>query len=207
MKCILGKKLFMTQIFNKDGTVVPVTVVQAGPCYITQVKSIKKDVYSAIQIGFFETRVGRMTKPQAGHLKKVGKNLRYLCEFRLSKDSEKEYKIGEAITVETLTKGEKVSVTTKSKGKGFQGVVRRHGFAGSPATHGHKDQLRMPGSIGATDPQRVFKGKRMGGQMGNQQVTLKNLTIARVEVEKGLLYLMGGVPGARGALLKIKTAS
>ena len=130
-----------------------------------------------------------------------------LCEFRLSKDSEKEYKIGEAITVETLTKGEKVSVTTKSKGKGFQGVVRRHGFAGSPATHGHKDQLRMPGSIGATDPQRVFKGKRMGGQMGNQQVTLKNLTIARVEVEKGLLYLMGGVPGARGALLKIKTAS
>ena len=98
-------------------------------------------------------------------------------------------------------------MTTKSKGKGFQGVVRRHGFAGSPATHGHKDQLRMPGSIGATDPQRVFKGKRMGGQMGNQQVTLKNLTIARVEVEKGLLYLMGGVPGARGALLKIKTAS
>lgn len=195
----------MTQIFSKDGVAIPVTVIQAGPCYITHIKSTAKDLYSALQIGFSEIRANRIKKPQAGHLKEVGKNLRFLREFRLSKNSEKEYKIGDTISVETFTEGEKVSVTTKSKGKGFQGVVRRHGFAGSPATHGHKDQLRMPGSIGATDPQRVFKGKRMGGQMGNHQVTVKNLTIAKIEIEKGLLYLRGAVPGARGALLKIKT--
>jgi large subunit ribosomal protein L3 len=205
MKCLLGKKLYMTQIFSKDGIAVPVTVVQAGPCYITHIKSNDKNKYSAVQIGFSEIRANRITKPQAGHLKAVGKNLRFLREFRIPTDLEKEYKIGEAISVETFTEGEKVCVTTKSKGKGFQGVVRRHGFSGSPATHGHKDQLRMPGSIGATDPQRVFKGKRMGGQMGNRQVTVKNLTIAKIEIEKGLLYLMGAVPGARGALLKIKT--
>jgi len=154
MKFILGKKLEMSQIFKDDGTVVPVTKVKAGPCQVTQVRNKDKDGYIAFQVGFGEKK--KLNKPESGHLKKLG-NYRYLIEFR--EDEKAELKKGDKITTAVFEIGDKVKVTGVSKGKGFQGVVRRHGFHGSPASHGHKDQLRMPGSIGATDPARVFPGK------------------------------------------------
>ncbi|MFH1713299.1 MAG: 50S ribosomal protein L3 [Candidatus Jacksonbacteria bacterium] len=218
MKFILGKKINMTQIFAGDGKVIPVTLIKAGPCYITQIKkNDEKDGYAAIQIGFEETTEKRLTKPERGHLKKVEKNLRVLREFKVSARGGSAFggksessnmageklKIGDKITVDTFETGDIVQVTGISKGKGFQGVVKRHGFHGSPATHGHKDQLRMPGSIGATDPQRVFPGKRMAGHMGFDQVTIKNLKVVKVDAEKNELYLRGAVPGHRGTLLKI----
>lgn len=218
----------MTQIFADDGKVIPITVIKAGPCYVTQIKkNDEQDGYAAIQIGFDETAEKRLTKPERGHLKKAGKNLRVLREFKVKSEKLKvkftsqkskaekdnnraieqssngEYKIGDEIKVDIFETGDKVQVTGISKGKGFQGVVKRHGFHGSPATHGHKDQLRMPGSIGATDPQRVFPGKRMGGHMGFDQITVKNLKVVKVDAEKGELYLRGAVPGHRGTLLKI----
>ena len=189
----------MTQIFKDDGKVMPVTVVQAGPCQITQVKNQEKDGYLAVQIGFSEKK--KLTKPQAGHLKDLPK-FRYLKEFKLDKDQD--IKKGQTITVKFFQPGEKVKVTGISKGKGFQGVVKRHGFKGSPASHGHKDQLRMPGSIGATDPAHVFKGKKMAGRMGTNQVTVSNLEIVQVDKEKNLLYITGAVPGARNGLVMVQ---
>ena len=226
MKFLLGRKLNMTQLFKDDGTVIPATKIKAGPCYIVQIKNDKNDGYSAVQIGFEETREKRLTKPERGHLKEVGKNLRVLREFKLKspasakasagrqisklkKSTDKrqcdnnKYKIGDKITVNTFKKGDKVQVTGISKGKGFQGVVKRHGFSGSPASHGLKDQLRMPGSIGATDPARVFKGKKMGGHMGAEQITVKNLEVVKIDTKAGELYLRGAVPGARRGLVKI----
>jgi large subunit ribosomal protein L3 len=213
MKFIIGKKLNMTQLFKNDGTVVPVTKIKAGPCYVVQVKYDEKDGYSAVQIGFEETREKRLTKPEQGHLKKVGKNLRVLREFKFkcqmsnvkTESQISKLKLGDEIKVDIFKKGDKVQVTSISKGKGFQGVVKRHGFSGSPASHGHKDQLRMPGSIGATDPARVFKGKKMGGHMGADQVTVKNLKVVKVDAKAGELYLRGAVPGARGSLVKIRS--
>ncbi|NQU77498.1 50S ribosomal protein L3 [Candidatus Falkowbacteria bacterium] len=198
MKFILGKKLEMSQIFKDDGTVVPVTKVKAGPCQVTQVRNKDKDGYIAFQVGFGEKK--KLNKPESGHLKKLG-NYRYLIEFR--EDEKAELKKGDKITTAVFEIGDKVKVTGVSKGKGFQGVVRRHGFHGSPASHGHKDQLRMPGSIGATDPARVFPGKRMPGRMGGGQVTVTNLEIAKVEPENNLIYIKGAVPGARNSLLRI----
>lgn len=198
----------MTQTFAGDGKAIPITLIQAGPCYITQIKKKdKKDGYAAIQIGFEEITEKRLTKPERGHLKKAGKLLRVLREFKVKNESSnaagEKLKVGDEIKVNIFEVGDKVQVTGISKGKGFQGVVKRHGFHGSPATHGHKDQLRMPGSIGATDPQRVFPGKKMGGHMGFDQITIKNLKVVKVDVEKGELYLRGAVPGHRGTLLKI----
>lgn len=198
MKFILGKKIEMTQRFREDGRVVPVTVVQAGPCVVTQVKSKEKDGYVAIQLGYGQRR--RLSKPLAGHLKGLDP-LRYLREFRLMEPSP--LKKGDEIRVDVFQPGDIVSVTGQSKGKGFQGVVRRHGFAGSPASHGHKDQLRMPGSIGATAPQRVLKGKRMAGHMGDERVTVKNLEVMEVDLKHHLLFIQGAVPGARGGLLSV----
>ncbi|MEK9165459.1 MAG: 50S ribosomal protein L3 [Patescibacteria group bacterium] len=208
MKFILAKKLNMTQTFADDGKAIPVTVIKAGPCYVTQIKkNEEKDGYAAIQIGFGETTEKRLTKPERGHLKKVGKLLRVLREFKVknepSNTADKKLKVGDEIKVNIFEAGDKVQVTGISKGKGFQGVVKRHGFHGSPATHGHKDQLRMPGSIGATDPQRVFPGKKMGGHMGFDQITVKNLKVVKVDAEKNELCLRGAVPGHRGTLLKI----
>ena len=196
MKYILGKKVEMTQRFKDDGQVVPVTVVQAGPCVVTQVKTAEKDGYDAVQIGYDDVK--KLPKPQKGHLKKLG-DKRYLREFRI--DQPASVKRGDTITVSIFQPGDKVSVTGTSKGRGFQGVVKRHGFHGSPASHGHKDQLRMPGSIGATDAARVFKGTRMGGQMGAQRVTVNVLEIVEVETKKNLLYVKGAIPGARTGLV------
>ncbi len=197
-KFILGKKIEMTQKFLEDGTVVPVTVVKAGPCTITQVKKDSPDGYTALQVGFAKTK--KLTKSLAGHLQGLD-NFRYLQEFRMDKVDG--FKRGKVFDVTSFTPGDMLSVTATSKGKGFQGVVRRHGFAGSPATHGHKDQLRMPGSIGSTGPQRVFKGTRMGGHMGDETVTVHNLELIEVDAANNLLYIKGAVPGARNTLVTV----
>ena len=189
----------MTQKFLEDGRVAPVTVVAAGPCTVTQVKG-DKDGYSAVQIGFGLKK--KVNKPLTGHLKGL-ENFRYLREFRL--ESTDNMTRGKVFDVSSFQAGDILTVTATSKGKGFQGVVKRHGFHGSPASHGHKDQLRMPGSIGATDAARVFKGTRMGGRMGGDTVTVTNLELIEVDQEKGLLYIKGAVPGARNSLVSVVT--
>ncbi|MCH7492867.1 50S ribosomal protein L3 [Patescibacteria group bacterium] len=198
MKFILGKKIEMTQRFNDEGRAIPVTAVEAGPCVVTQLKTMEKDGYTAVQIGFQASK--RINKPQLGHLKGLS-NLRRLREFRINDDPK--LKRGDAITAAVFQPGDKVSVIGTSKGKGFQGVVKRHGFAGGKGSHGDKDQLRMPGSIGATDPGRVFKGTRMAGQMGNKQSTVQDLEIIEVDSDNNILYIKGAVPGARHGLLEI----
>ena len=202
MKFILGKKLEMTHRYNDKGNIVPVTVIQAGPCTVTQVKKDDTDGYRSVQLGFLEVK--KLNKPQGGHLTKVEKLFKYLREFPV-KDLEEGTEVGSVIKADTFEIGKKIKVTAISKGKGFQGVVKRHGFAGSLATHGHKDQVRMPGSIGATGNARVFKGTRMGGRMGNTQITISNLEVVDVDVEKNLLYIKGSVPGSRNSLVKIVT--
>lgn len=199
MKFILGKKLNMTQIFLDNGKVVPVTIVEAGPCQITQIKTFEKDGYPAVQIGFGKKK--KLLKPALGHLKDLPR-YRYLKEFRV--DETEGLKKGKEITVKMFQTGDKVKVTGTSKGKGFQGVVKRHGFHGSPASHGHKDQLRMPGSIGATEPARVFKGKKMPGRIGGNGVTVANLEVIQVDPEKNYLYIKGAVPGARNGLVLVQ---
>lgn len=196
-KFILGKKLEMTQKFLADGRVIPVTVVQAGPCTVVQVKG-DKDGYSAVQIGFEQKK--KANKPMAGHLKGLS-NFRVLREFRVLKTED--FARAKVFDVTTFEVGDSLTVTATSKGKGFQGVVKRHGFHGSPASHGHKDQLRMPGSIGATDPARVFKGTRMAGHMGVDTVTVKNLELVAIDPKNNLLFIKGAVPGARNSLVKI----
>ncbi len=202
MKFILGKKLNMTQVFREDGEVVPVTRVQAGPCQITQISSRGKDFF--VQIGFGEMREKNMTKSEIGHLKDLNK-VRNLREFNVDQKIADSIKRGDNLTVEMFVTGELASVTGISKGKGFQGVVKRYNFKGGPASHGHKDQLRMPGSIGATGPQKVFKGTKMGGRMGGDQITVKNLEIVQINPELNELFIKGAVPGARNGLIVIKT--
>lgn len=186
-------------MFMENGDAVPVTAVAAGPCYVTAVKTTEKDGYTAVQIGYGKAK--RLTKALAGHLQNLPQ-VRHLREFRL--DSVEGIEKGSVISVRTFAPGDKVTVVGTSKGRGFQGVVKRHGFGGSPASHGHKDQLRMPGSVGATDPARVFKGKKMGGHMGDAQVTVANLEVISVDEENNLLYLKGAVPGARGTFLQVR---
>ncbi len=200
MKFILGKKIEMTQRFQPDGSVVPVTIVSAGPCYITQVKEIEKNGYQAVQVGYKEAK--KLNKPLSGHLKDKFK-AKYLTEFKLGKKDEGEYKAGQKITVSVFSKGDKIKVIGTSKGKGFQGVVKRHHFHGHPTTHGTKDAVRMPGSIGAGGPQHVFKGIRMAGRMGHDQVTVANLEIVDLEPGKNFLFIKGAIPGKRNSLVKI----
>lgn len=196
MKYILGKKVSMTQIFSEKGDMVPVTVVQAGPCVVTQIKGTEKDGYTAVQIAYGHKN--KLKKPQKGHFKELG-SFRYVREFRSNSD----VKVGDQITVGTFAVGDKVKVTGTSKGRGFQGVVKRHGFGGAKASHGTKDQLRMPGSIGATGPAHVFKGMRMPGQMGDDRVTIANLEIIQVDSQENLLYIKGAIPGARNSLVMV----
>ncbi|MBU0597309.1 50S ribosomal protein L3 [Patescibacteria group bacterium] len=200
MKFILGTKLGMTQVFREDGIVVPVTRVKAGPCVITQVKTQKKDGINAVQVGYGEQKKFRLNKPKQGHLKDLA-TVRFTRDFKIEEGHD--LKRGDEYTVKVFEPGDKIQVTGHSKGRGFQGVVKRHGFHGHPASHGHKDQERMPGSIGATDAARVFKGTRMGGQMGNTQVTIKNLEVIEIHPEDNELLIKGAVPGARGGLLLI----
>lgn len=199
-KFILAEKKEMTQKFAENGSVIPVTKVVAGPCVITQIRDKAKDGYSAVQIGFgFKKNLSKALK---GHLKDTG-SFRYLKEFRIEEQEAEKLKVGDKITVGVFENSDLVKVTGTSKGKGFQGVVKRHGFHGSPASHGHKDQLRMPGSIGATGPAHVFKGTKMGGRMGGNQTTVSNLGIIEVNSENNEIFIKGAVPGARNNLLLI----
>ncbi|OGF26482.1 50S ribosomal protein L3 [Candidatus Falkowbacteria bacterium RIFOXYA2_FULL_47_9] len=212
MKFLLGKKLEMTQIFTESGLVLPVTKVQAGQCTAVQVKSREKDGYSAVQFAYGERKKKNVAKPQQGHFlksevrsKKSETYPRYVREMRL-KDGDADISIhsGDVVDVSSFVVGDMVSVTGTSKGKGFQGVVKRYGFSGGRKTHGNKDQLRMPGSVGAKGPAHVFKGTRMGGRMGNEQVTTKNMEVVKVDEQENVLYLRGAVPGARNGLIVIK---
>ncbi|MSR85288.1 50S ribosomal protein L3 [Candidatus Uhrbacteria bacterium] len=197
MKFILGKKIEMTQVYSADGFIVPVTLVQAGPCVVTQIKTKETDGNLAVQVGFMVTK--KLTKSEAGHLKDLPK-LHHLHDFIVTEIGS--FKRGDTIEAGVFQPGDMVQVSGVSKGKGFQGVVKRHHFHGHPTSHGHKDQTRMPGSIGAGGVQHVLKGRRMAGRMGNERVTVKNLEVIEVR-EGGVLALKGAVPGARHALIEI----
>ena len=204
MSGLIGKKIGMTNIFAEDGKILPCTVVQAGPCTVTQVRTKNHDGYDALQLGFNEKSEKSTNKSELGHHKKSGTTpMKKLVEFN---GFENDYKLGDKITVEHFNVGEYVDVTGTSKGKGFQGVVKRHGFAGvGQATHGQHNRLRAPGSIGAASyPARVFKGMRMAGQMGNKKVTVQNLQVLKVVPEKNLLLLKGCVPGHKNSLILIR---
>lgn len=197
---LLGKKLGMTQVFKENGDAEPLTVIEAGPCTVIQVKSTAREGYQAAQLGFGEVK--RLNSPQRGHLKDLGQ-FKHLREFKVS-DTEG-LEVGQKLDVSLFQTGDRVNVTGWSKGKGFAGVVKRHGFAGGPKTHGQSDRHRAPGSIGATSsPGRVFKGLRMAGHMGNQRVTVRNLEVIRADPDRNRLLVKGAVPGARGGLLIIK---
>jgi large subunit ribosomal protein L3 len=206
LKGLLGKKIGMTQIFDDNGAAIPITVIEAGPCYVTQVRDVETDGYTAVQLGFGEIKPKRLTGGQLGHLKRNDlPPLRYLREFRTKKDAE--INPGDPVSVTVFEKGDHVDVIGTSKGRGFAGVVKRHGFAGGPKTHGQSDRQRAPGSIGATSgTARVFKGKRMPGHMGNRRVTTQNLKVVLVDEERNLIGVRGAVPGPKGGLLVIKEA-
>lgn len=192
----------MTRIFDEHGRNIPVTVIEAGPCYITQIKTDETDGYSAVQVGFDEVREKLITKPELGHLKGAGKVLRTLKEFRLDKIDG--VKVGDVINVDVFNKGDIVAVTGKSKGKGFQGTVKRHNFRGGKASHGQKSRLRGAGSIGASSsPSRVWKGMKMPGQMGNETVTVRNIEIVEIRPEKNILLVKGSVPGSRNGIVQL----
>ena len=204
MPGLLGKKIGMTSVFSAEGKNLPCTVIEVGPCVVTQIKTEEKDGYKAVQVGFQEKKEKHTTKPEAGHFKKAGvAPQRYLAEF---KDFETEYKLGDVITAEFLNDTTFVDVVGTSKGKGFQGVMKRHNVGGvGEMTHGQSDRQRKPGSIGACSyPAKVFKGTRMGGQMGNERVTVQNLQVIKVLPEQNLLMVKGSVPGARGSILLIE---
>ncbi len=204
MTGIIGKKVGMTSIYNEEGKNVPCTVIQAGPCVITQVKTLEKDGYNAVQLGFEERGEKQTTKAMAGHFKKASTSpKRTLVEFR---DFDGELQAGESVSVDIFSEGEFVDVVGNSKGKGFQGVVKRHGFAGvGQATHGQHNRLRAPGSIGASSyPSRVFKGMRMAGQTGNERVKMENLQVLKVDADKNLLVVKGSVPGAKNGFVIIE---
>jgi large subunit ribosomal protein L3 len=206
LKGLLGKKIGMTQIFDDNGAAIPITVIEAGPCYVTQVRDVATDGYTAVQLGFGEVKPKRLSGGQLGHLKRNDlPPLRYLREFRTKKDAE--INPGDPVSVTVFEVGDHVDVVGTSKGRGFAGVVKRHGFSGGPKTHGQSDRQRAPGSIGATSgTARVFKGKRMPGHMGNRRVTSQNLKVVLVDEERNLIGLRGAVPGPKGGLLVIKEA-
>ena len=219
MKGLIGKKVGMTQVFDETGVVTPVTIIQAGPCFVTQVKDEKNDGYSAVQLGYGDVSPKRLTKGEQGHLgivksKKGGRRggdkgipaVRHLREFRTSNVGD--YAVGQQLTVAQFEPGEMVDVIGKTKGRGFAGNVKRHNFAGGVKTHGQSDRWRAPGSIGsATEMSRVPKGKRMAGRMGNERQTAQNLVVVRIDPERNLIAIRGAVPGAKGGLVIIRDAA
>jgi len=204
MKGLIGKKVGMTQIFDDSGEAVPVTLIEAGPCYVTQIRRPKRDGYNAVQLGFGEVNPRRLSGGQLGHIKRNNvPPLRHLREFRVKEVSD--IQEGDKLTVEVFVVGDQVDVIGTSKGKGFAGAVKRYGFGGGPQTHGQSDRLRAPGSHGATStPGRVFKGSRGPGHMGSVRVTSQNVRVALVDLERNLLGVCGSVPGPRGGLVMIK---
>ncbi|HEY5573351.1 MAG TPA: 50S ribosomal protein L3 [Anaerolineales bacterium] len=205
MKGLIGKKIGMTQIFDENGTAIPATLIEAGPCYVTQIRVAENDGYSAVQLGFEEIKPKRLSGGRLGHLKKNNMPpLRYLREFRVKEPQIEE---GDTVNVDIFVIGDNVDVTGISKGKGFAGAVKRHGFAGGPKTHGQSDRWRAPGSRGSgTTPGRVFKGARGPGHMGHERVTVQNLRVVLVDPERNLLAVRGAVPGPKGGPLMIKEA-
>ncbi|MCM1137439.1 MAG: 50S ribosomal protein L3 [Duncaniella sp.] len=204
MPGLLGKKIGMTSVFSADGKNVPCTVIEVGPCVVTQIKTAEKDGYEALQLGFEEKKDKHTTAPMAGHFKKAGvAPQRHLAEF---KGFDGEYKLGDSITVDLFTENDFVDIQGTSKGKGYQGVVKRHGFGGvGQSTHGQHNRLRAPGSVGACSyPAKVFKGMRMAGQMGNEKVTIQNLQVIKVMPEHNVLLIKGSIPGSKGSIVLIE---
>ena len=202
---LLGRKIGMTQVFSQAGEAIPVTVIELGPCVVTQIRNQDADGYEAVQIGFGEIKPKSLTKPEQGHLAKAGRLARYLREFKA--DNIEEYQVGQVLTADLFQPGQIVDVSGTSKGRGFQGVIRRHNFNGGPKTHGQSDRWRAPGSIGAgTDPGHVWKGTRMAGRMGNKRVTVQNLEVVEVLADRHLLLVKGSVPGAKNGLLTVRRA-
>lgn len=206
IKGILGKKLGMTQVFDDENRVVPVTVVEAGPCVVTQIRTAETDGYNAIQIAFGDIDPRKTKKPQAGHFKKAGVTpRRHVAEIRM--DDVSGYEVGQGVTVDIFDGVDFVDVTGTSKGHGYAGAMKRHGFAGQGAAHGNQAAHRRVGGIGgAATPGRVFKGKRMAGRMGNDRVTTQNLKLQKIDAESNLLLIKGAIPGVRGGLVTVKTA-
>ncbi len=205
MKGLIGKKVGMTQIFDENGAAVPVTVIQAGPCYVTQIRTPERDGYTAVQLGYEEVKPKRLTGGQRGHLKRHDlPPLRYLREFRVDEVDVQE---GDVVTVAVFQVGDKVDVTGTSKGRGFAGAVKRHGFAGGPKTHGQSDRWRATGSRGAaTYPGKTWKGSRAPGHMGNRRVTVQGLTVMWVDPERHLIAVKGAVPGPRNGLVLLRAS-
>jgi large subunit ribosomal protein L3 len=205
MKGLIGKKLGMTQVFDEAGAVHPVTLIEAGPCFVTQIRRADRDGYQAVQLGFGEGRAKALTGGQLGHLKRHDlPALRFLREFRVKTTEVKE---GDRVTVEVFAPGDRVDVVSTSKGRGFQGAMRRHGFGGGPMTHGQSDRQRAPGSRSSTTtPGRVYKGSRGPGHMGAVRVTSQNLRVQLVDPERNLIGVVGSVPGPRGAVVVLKEA-
>ena len=204
-KGLIGKKIGMTQIFDESGAAIPITVIEAGPCFVTQLRSQETDGYSAVQLGFEEVKPTRITNGEKGHLKRNNlPPLRFLREFRVKDPQVSE---GDKVTVDLFALGELVDIVGTSKGRGFQGGVKRYNFRGGPKTHGQSDRLRAPGSRGSgTTPGRVFKGSRGPGHMGNDRVTAQNLKVAFIDAERNLIGVKGAVPGSRGGLVMIRDA-
>ena len=204
-KALIGKKLGMTQIFDENGTVIPVTVLEAGPCVVAQVKTLENDGYEAVQLGFGEVKENKLNKPEKGHFAKANVAAKkHLREFRL--DSIEGIKVGDELKADVFAAGDKIDVQGTSKGKGFQGVIKRHGQSRGPMGHGSMYH-RRPGSMGPTStPGRVFKGKKLPGHMGHVTVTIQNLDVVKVDMDKNVILVKGSVPGAKGAILKIKSA-
>lgn len=220
MKSLLGIKLGMSQVYDETGVVTPVTIIQAGPCFVTQVKTEKTDGYEAIQVGFGETRNGRLTKGQQGHLGLLKKDkkhpqrkqisgipaLQHLREFRTKKTAE--YEVGQELTVAQFEVGDRVDIVGTTKGRGFAGGVKRWGFKGGPKTHGQSDRWRAPGSIGATSGTgHVFKGKKMAGHMGHERYTAQNLQVIKIDQDKNLLAVKGSVPGHKGSFVILRDSA
>ena len=205
MKTLIGKKVGMTQIFDEKGRVIPVTVIEAGPCVVAQVKSVETDGYNAIQLGFGDVKESKLNKPEKGHFAKANiAPKKHLREFRL--DDVSNFKVGDELKADVFEAGEKVDIQGTTKGKGFQGVIKRHGQHRGPMGHGSMYH-RRPGSMGSTStPGRVFKGKKLPGHMGVQTVTIQNLEVVRVDLDKNVILVKGSVPGPKGAILKIKTS-
>lgn len=207
MKGIIGRKVGMTQIFDDKGNIIPVTVIQAGPCFVTQIRTLERDGYVAVQLGYGETKVKRLTQGQLGHLRRNNlPALRVLREFRV-KDGEVSVKEGEIIKADVFAKGDRVDVVGTSKGRGFAGGIKRHGFNRQPKTHGQSDRERAPGSVGQnTFPGRTMKGQRMAGRYGNERVTIQNLEVVVVDAERNMLAVRGSIPGAKNGIVLVKPA-
>lgn len=200
MKCIIGKKISNSRIFDKAGKVIPVTLVTAGPCVVTSLKTNEKDGYQAVQLGFNELKKSAKAKKTSA---KALKKFRHYREFKFNKAID--FKVGDKITVEQFKEGDKVEAMGKSKGKGYQGVVKRHGFKGGPASHGHRHVLRKPGSIGCRFPQHTVKGMKMAGRMGGDNITIKGLAVVKVDPKASLIAIKGSLPGMRGSLVFVKS--